>query len=142
MYKSSSMRWHQSFREKFFQERQSVTLSQNQIDSSFLNLWTSIFVFCCFYCHCGYCYIIGLLAPYEPFLSWIDCKKWRNNILQSKVSIGERWARLPFQQRKLICNQNSSTLLTVGGVRDEDTKGHFIKPLSWVVTFVNQFFIL
>lgn len=45
IYNSSSVNWHQSFRENFsFQETQSMTLSQNQINSSFLNLLTS-FVF-------------------------------------------------------------------------------------------------
>ena len=42
IYNSSTVSWHQSFRENvFFQERQSMTLSQNQIDSSFLNLLTA-----------------------------------------------------------------------------------------------------
>ena len=43
IYNSSTVSWHQTFRENFifFQERQSMTLSQNQIGSSFLNMLAS-----------------------------------------------------------------------------------------------------
>ena len=43
IYNSSTVSWHQTFRETFIfiQERQSMTLSQNQIGSSFLNMLAS-----------------------------------------------------------------------------------------------------
>lgn len=105
-----------------------MTLSQNQIDSSFLNVLTA-FLFLFFLPPRGVCSIIGLLVPGEPVFPWGDCGKGRDIIRQSTVSVGVRWARPPLQQWKLTCNQNCSPLLPVGmGTGVKTSKAILLSP--------------
>ena len=133
------MSWHQTFTENFiFFSRETEYDSESKSNWFQLSQYVNfLFVFCCFCGHCGGCSIIGLLVHMNPS-SPGESVESENIIQESKVSWGVRWARPPFQQWKLMCDQTQPFVISRDEDRGQDTKGHFIKSISWVVVVVVQ----
>lgn len=129
------MSWHQCSRKTEYDSESRPNWSQLSQFANFL------FVFCCFYSRCDAVPLWGGRSHMNH-----SCPgQTRKGKQQHPAVRNQSWSELgraPVSATNVNTRSKSSHFVTSGdGDSHEEPKGHFTKPISWVVTFANQLLV-